>query len=298
VPRTSCDRIFIPLAAERLGALIWLVLSAQRILAVLLSCAPFAHGQATDGVVADLQSRTQGHKYVLKSFSAQETTLYHLSGDQIEPDATPEVKAVALFAPTETSLSGTVLTIRGQRFALMLDAATLQPVSSPLGVAASLRIDFGGHDIAALLSTLETQLYFPSGHAAFEGIPLYLRASVPERLAVKGKPPVPGSRWIHQGTWQELNLAYHALQLPAILKASDPQMTRAASAARVDVETRLTYIVDENGHASEIWLTHPVGFGLDESSVSAIEHQLFSPGRYHGKPVAVVQNQVFHFQMR
>src|SRR5437016_3304871 len=95
--------------------------------------------QTSDSAVAELQNTIKGHKFVLKNFSAQSITLYHLTGDRLETDPSPSVKTVALFAPTDVSLSGSVLVIRGQRFSILLNRSTNSVVSSPLGVDASLK---------------------------------------------------------------------------------------------------------------------------------------------------------------
>jgi hypothetical protein len=93
---------------------------------------PFASCQTTDTAFSESQSKIKGHKYVLKNFSAQPTTLYHLSGNRLEADSPPLVKAVALFSPTELTLDGTILTIRGQRSGLLLDRNTNAVAASPL----------------------------------------------------------------------------------------------------------------------------------------------------------------------
>jgi hypothetical protein len=84
--------------------------------AIAFLSSPFARCQTADTAFSELQNKIKGHKYILKNFSAQPTTLYHLSGDRLEADSPPPVKAVALFSPTELTLNGTILTIRGQRF--------------------------------------------------------------------------------------------------------------------------------------------------------------------------------------
>ena len=96
-------------------------LARYLIVAIAVLWIPFARCQTADTALAELQNKTKGHKYVLRTFSAQPITLYHVSGDRLEPDSSPLVKAVALFSPTDLTLSGTILTMRGLRYGLLLD---------------------------------------------------------------------------------------------------------------------------------------------------------------------------------
>jgi Gram-negative bacterial TonB protein C-terminal len=269
--------------------------------AIAFVCIPFARCQTADIAFSELQNKIKGHKYVLKNFSAQPTTLYHLSGDRLEPDSSPLVKAVALFSPTDLTLSGTVLTIRGQRSGLLLDRGTNSVAASPLAIEASLKIDLGTGDITAIFPALIDQLFFTNVSQALDAVPVYLRPLVPQKLVQKGTPAAtcnPCTHWIRQGTWQQIPINQSGFSLPLVIKTSDPKMTRAAYAARVDVEVKFSYVVDENGRTTELWLTHAVGYGSDESGAEVIRQQVSRPAVYRGTPVAVTMSQSIHFQYR
>jgi Gram-negative bacterial TonB protein C-terminal len=269
--------------------------------AIAFLSGPLARCQTADTAFSELQNKIKGHKYVLKNFSAQPTTLYHLSGDRLEADSPPPVKAMALFSPTELTLNGTILTIRGQRFGLLLDRNTNAVAASPLAVEASLKVDFGTGDIDATLPTLIDQLFFTNVSQALDGVPVYLRPLIPQKLVQKGAPAAtcnPCTRWIRQGTWQQIPINQSDFKLQGIVKTSDPKMTRAALAAKVDVEAEFSYVVDENGRPAELWLTHAVGYGLDESGVEVLRQQVYRPAVYRGTPVAVTMSQSIHFQYR
>jgi hypothetical protein len=269
--------------------------------AILFLWIPFARCQTADTAFSELQNKIKGHKYVLKNFSAQPTTLYHLSGDKLEADSSPLVKAVALFSPTDLTLNGTILTIRGQRSGLLLDRNTNAVAVSPLAVEASLKVDLGTGDIDATLPTLIDQLFFTNVSQALDAVPVYLRPLVPQKLVQKGAPAEtcnPCTQWIRQGTWQEIPINQSGFKFPLMIKASEPKMTRAAHAANVDVEVKFSYVVDENGRTTELWLTHAVGYGLDESGAEVVRQQVSRPAVYRGTPVAVTLSQSIHFQYR
>jgi hypothetical protein len=268
--------------------------------AIAFLSGPFARCQTADTAFSALQDKIKGHKYLLKNFSAQPTTLYHLSGDRLETDSPPPVKAVALFSPTELTLNGTILTIRGQRFGLLLDRKTNAVAASPLAVEASLKVDFGTGDMDATLPTLIDQLFFTNVSQALNYIPVYLRSLIPQKLVQKGTPAAtcnPCTHWIRHGTWQQISRNDSGLTLPVLIKTSEPELTRAALVAKPDVEAQFSYVVDENGRLTELWLTHAVGYGLNEACVEVLRQQIYRPAVYRGTPVAVPLSQSIHFQV-
>ncbi len=268
--------------------------------AIAFLSGPLARCQTADTAFSELQNKMKGHKYLLRNFSAQPTTLYHLSGDRLEADSPPPVKAMALFSPTELTLNGTILTIRGQRFGLLLDRNTNAVAASPLAVEASLKVDFGTGDMDATLPTLIDQLFFTNVSQALNDIPVYLRSLIPQKLVQKGSPAAtcnPCTHWIRHGTWQQIPRNDSGLTLPVLIKASEPELTRAALVAKPDVEAQFSYVVDENGRLTELWLTHAVGYGLNESCVEVLRQQIYRPAVYRGTPVAFPLSQSIHFQV-
>ena len=268
--------------------------------AIAFLSSPFGRCQMADTAFSELQNKIKGHKYALKNFSAQRTTLYHLSGDRLEADSPPSVKAVALFSPTELTLNGTILTIRGQRFGLLLDRNTNAVAASPVAVEASLKVDFGTGDMDATLPTLIDQLFFTNVSQALNEIPVYLRSLIPQKLVQKGAPAAtcnPCTHWIRHGTWQQISRNDSGLTLPVLIKSSLPELTRAALVATADVDAQFSYVVDENGRLTELWLTHAVGYGLNESCVEVLRQQIFRPAVYRGTAVAFPLSQSIHFQV-
>jgi Gram-negative bacterial TonB protein C-terminal len=271
------------------------------VLQSLLACC-----QSGDAAVAELRNNIKGHKFVLKNFSAQSITLYHLTGDQLETDPSPSVKTVALFAPTDVSHIGSVLVIRGQRFSILLNRSTNSVASSPLGVEASLKIDLGSSNIAPKIPDLIQQLFFTSVTKALGEVPAYLHPLVPGSFPSKGIPPAPCNpctHWIRQATWLEIPVNDPGLKQPVLIKSSDVEMraqrpsdlqyyTPAGEA--LDAIATFSFVVDESGHPTELWLTHAVGHGLDESAAQALRHQIFRPATYKGAHVAVALREGFY----
>ena len=273
-------------------------LARYQVVLIAVLWIPFARCQTTDTALAELQNKTKGHKYVLKTFSAQPTTLYQVSGGRLEPDSSPLVKAVALFSPTDFTLSGTILTIHGLRSGLLLDRSTNAVAASPLAIKASLKIDLGAADITGVLPTLLDQLFYTSVSKALDDVPTYLRPLVPQKFdqkKVRAANCNPCTGWIRHGTWQQIARNDSSLTRPVLIKTSRPELTRAAVVAQADVEAQFSYVVDENGRITELWLTHAVGYDLDESCAEVLRQQIYRPAVYRGTPVAFPLSQSIHF---
>jgi periplasmic protein TonB len=86
---------------------------------------------------------------------------------------------------------------------------------------------------------------------------------------------------------------------PAKLQSGNPPAyTRAAEAARVEVELPLEVVVDRTGSVQSARTLEHVGYGLDEAAVGAVRRYHFSPAWRAGKPVAVRMRWLLRFQLR
>lgn len=59
----------------------------------------------------------------------------------------------------------------------------------------------------------------------------------------------------------------------------------------------VTLIVDENGKPQQVHVVRPLGMGLDEKAIEAVQQYRFSPAMYEGKPVPVQINIEVRFQV-
>jgi len=75
---------------------------------------------------------------------------------------------------------------------------------------------------------------------------------------------------------------------PSILYKVEPEYSEEARKAKFQGTVVLAVVVDEHGIPRDIRVQRPLGLGLDQKAVEAVEKWRFSPGRKDGKPVAVV----------
>ena len=84
---------------------------------------------------------------------------------------------------------------------------------------------------------------------------------------------------------------------PRLLTALDPASNDYAQKNNIAGMVFLQMVVDANGRPGAVTIVRPIGFGLDERAVDAVEHAQFSPGTLNGKPVAEVVNLQVTFRI-
>ena len=74
--------------------------------------------------------------------------------------------------------------------------------------------------------------------------------------------------------------------LAAVTHRAEADYTPWASRAHIEGSIRLHFIVDTQGNARHIVLVTPLGYGLDEKAVEAVEKYHFAPATSNGNPIA------------
>jgi TonB family protein len=73
---------------------------------------------------------------------------------------------------------------------------------------------------------------------------------------------------------------------PSILVKVDPEYSEEARKAKYSGVVLLSIVVDEHGLPRDIKVIRPLGLGLDQKAVEAVQRWRFVPGRKGGRPVA------------
>ena len=88
------------------------------------------------------------------------------------------------------------------------------------------------------------------------------------------------------------------ISAPRIASKVEPTYTREALKARREGEVLIELVVTRDGEASEVHeISKPLGFGLDESAIKAVEKWCFKPGEKDGKPVPVISQITVRFRL-
>ncbi len=73
---------------------------------------------------------------------------------------------------------------------------------------------------------------------------------------------------------------------PQLIEKREPQYTQQAADAKFSGSVLLSIVVDETGVPRDIRVARPIGFGLDEKAVEAVQKWRFKPGTKDGAAVA------------
>jgi TonB family protein len=84
---------------------------------------------------------------------------------------------------------------------------------------------------------------------------------------------------------------------PHLLTVLDPASSDYAQKNNIAGMVFLQMVVDAQGRPGEVTIVRPIGFGLDERAVEAVEHAQFRPGTLNGKPVSEVVNLQVTFRI-
>jgi TonB family protein len=74
---------------------------------------------------------------------------------------------------------------------------------------------------------------------------------------------------------------------PQLISKVEPEYSEEARKAKYSGVVHLSVVIDEHGIPTDIRVTGPLGLGLDEKAVEAVQHWRFRPGIRNGKPVKV-----------
>jgi TonB family protein len=74
---------------------------------------------------------------------------------------------------------------------------------------------------------------------------------------------------------------------PSLASKVEPQFTELAREAAFQGTVLLSTVVDVEGHPTALRVEKPVGLGLDEEAIRAVEQWQFKPGMKDGQPVPV-----------
>lgn len=84
---------------------------------------------------------------------------------------------------------------------------------------------------------------------------------------------------------------------PAILSKVEPEYSEEARKAKYQGTVVLRIIVDEKGIPKSLVVIRPLGLGLDEKAIQAVQQWRFRPGMKEGRPVAVEATVEVNFRL-
>ncbi len=84
---------------------------------------------------------------------------------------------------------------------------------------------------------------------------------------------------------------------PALIFKVEPEYSEEARKAKFQGTVVLYVVVDEKGQPRELKVVRPLGLGLDEKAIEAVQKWRFKPGVKDGKPVPVAATVEVNFRL-
>jgi TonB family protein len=272
-----------------------------------------ASSQATDSQTAEveqqLRSHYQGTVLVLRGFYSGDRLHYGPTGLPDKP-APADWTTDGFVKVIDISVSGRRLTIRARRllvahdetgFRLLANSPKKEEKAPKLEIAAELESD----GTLAEESDLAMSRIFLGSHDSFvDMVPEYWKPCVADGLLFKNKncyfpselaaiagmngsnhyvPPVAPEN--HPSQTQSRTGS--RVSPPRVIHQQDPVYSDAAQKANMRGTVTLMLEVESSGVPSRIRIVSPMGLGLDEEAVRALESWRFEPAKKDGQPVNV-----------
>jgi TonB family protein len=84
---------------------------------------------------------------------------------------------------------------------------------------------------------------------------------------------------------------------PVPLYKIDPDYSEEARKAKYQGTVVLAIVVDEHGNPKDVRVVKPLGLGLDQKAIEAVEKWRFRPGMKDGHPVKVAATIEVNFRL-
>jgi TonB family protein len=88
-----------------------------------------------------------------------------------------------------------------------------------------------------------------------------------------------------------------AVKPPRLIHSVDPTFNNVARGLLYSGKVLIQFEVTQDGKVTNMSLVQPLGMGLDESALTAVQQYIFSPATMDGKPVSVEINVQINFQI-
>jgi TonB family protein len=101
-----------------------------------------------------------------------------------------------------------------------------------------------------------------------------------------------------QGAGGQVFKVGSGVSAPSIRAKFDPEYTPEAQDAKLSGTVLLSVVIGTDGIAHDINVVKPLGMGLDEKAVEAVQKWLFNPGMKNGEPVNVRAQIEINFRLQ
>lgn len=136
-----------------------------------------------------------------------------------------------------------------------------------------------------------------------QSVPAYWRSFLAKQYG-EPKPDASQSLVGHPGASNSANDELNIVKLdpktikpPKPVNTPDPNYSEVAKHLQFEGTMVLSAIIDVTGKVRQVRIVRPVGYGLDEKGIEAVQNWKFKPATHDGKPVAVEMGLEISFNL-
>jgi len=230
----------------------------------------------------------------LRSYSADSVARYSWVDGKLEA-APVNLHALGVFIPQSVTLiKNNLLAIEGST--LIVDSKTGQPKQAGQSFM-KIEVDLHGADPAVVLPKIQEMLFFPDLAQAIAALPESVAGSLPIHPGGASAEKDDYDHFFDAGHWIKIEKHPSQLSNPVLVDSVVAKYTPDARQWFISGSVSLLIYVDETGKVGEIWLTQPLGYGLDQSAAKSLKQYVFKPAQYAGHPVGTLLKVVVGFQL-
>lgn len=256
-------------------------------------------------VIEELGSTLKGKPVVLKVPDGSAHIEFDSNGERLGA-APPGIWATdAMIQVDSVTVQGQALSVTGKRVVVYFN---FKAGKFGQGLTKKkVRIELQLPDVpvtAETLTPLLAKVFLSGSQNVMDLAPPYMAACVKGPLVKRGKlwrcegsaaPPAATKR--RPFSEKEVAKIPGAVMPPRVVSSPDPDYTEAAKNIGLKGTVVLWLRVDENGDAKDIQVVAPLGMGLDDQAVRALQRWKFKPATKDGVPVAVQINVEMNFRL-
>jgi TonB family protein len=122
--------------------------------------------------------------------------------------------------------------------------------------------------------------------AAWNWISTHISAGLEKKIAAKQQAPAPPKNVQQAPPFSAVLKASPDAVHPDLIHYVNAQFSEAGRSARISGTSYISIVVDTLGLPQQIHTVLPLGYGLDEAALEAVEKYRFKPAMLHGQPIA------------
>lgn len=122
--------------------------------------------------------------------------------------------------------------------------------------------------------------------AAWNWISTHISADLRKKIVSRRQAPAPPVEVQQARPFTAILKASPDALHPALIHFVDAEFSAAGRSARISGRSFISLVVDTRGLPQQIHTVLPVGYGLDEAALEAVEEYRFEPAMVHGQPIA------------